>query len=420
MKVKKQKIPQIGMRTLKSALGVFLGFVIYYLRGKQGTPFYTALSVLWCMRPYMKDSKQMAFQRAIGTFIGGAYGLIMIMFEKHIFEPTDFLRYCAIAIMIIPIIHTTIILNKKNASYFACVVFLSIVVNHLTDENPYLFVMNRVLDTLIGIFLALAINMFRLPQKYNRDTLFVSGMDETLLSLQETITPYSQVHLNRMLDEGAKFTVATMRTTATLIENLQGIRIQLPVIAMDGAVLFDMKQKKYIHKIEMDYNEVQKLVKLLQEQNIHVFQNVILEDSWMIYYDEFHNEAEVAIYEKLRISPYRNYIKTKVPEGQKILYLMSIDRTEKVSKIYKLLQQLGFHKNYKIVTYESTDYPGFSYLKIYHKDATRSNMIADLANRIDAKEIVTFGSIDGKSDIIIKDSDNNEMVKILRKLFVKK
>lgn len=414
------KVPPIGMRTVKSALGVFLGFVIYYLRGKQGAPFYTALSVIWCMRPYMKDSKQMAFQRTIGTLIGGAYGLIMIMFEKHIFEPTEFLRYCAISIMIIPIIHTTILINKKNASYFACVVFLSIVVNHITDENPYLFVINRVLDTMIGIILALVINMFHLPRRHNRDTLFVSGMDDTLLSMQQTITPYSQVQLNRMLDEGAKFTVATMRTTATLVENLQGIRIQLPVIAMDGAVLFDMKEKKYVHKFEMDYYEIQELLVFLKEQGLHVFKNVIIEDSWMIYYNEFHNDAEVSIYEKLRVSPYRNYLKTEVPEGHNLLYLMCIDQSEKINEIFDLLQNSSFYRNYKIISYASTDYPGYSYLKIYHKDATRSNMIKVLADQIAAKDIVTFGSFDGESNIIIKNSDNNEMVKTLYKLFVKK
>ena len=408
------------MRTLKSALGVFLGFVIYYLRGKQGAPFYTALSVIWCMRPYMKDSKQMAFQRTIGTLIGGAYGLIMIMFEKHVFEPTQFLRYCAIAIMIIPVIHTTILINKKNASYFACVVFLSIVVNHITDENPYLFVINRVLDTLIGIILALLINMVHLPRKYNKETLFVSGMDDTLLSMQQTITPYSQIQLNRMLDEGAKFTVATMRTTATLVENLQGIRIQLPVIAMDGAVLFDMKEKKYVHKFEMDYYEIQELLALLKEKDLHVFKNVIIEDSWMIYYNEFHNDAEASIYQKLRVSPYRNYLKTEVPEGHNLLYLMCIDQSEKISEVFKLLQNSGFDRNYKIISYASTDYPGYSYLKIYHKDATRSNMIKVLADKIAAKDIVTFGSIGGKSNIIIKNSDNNEMVKTLHKLFVNK
>ena len=47
MKSKSIALPPIGMRIIKSAVGVLLGFVIYFLRGRQGTPFYTALSVLW-------------------------------------------------------------------------------------------------------------------------------------------------------------------------------------------------------------------------------------------------------------------------------------------------------------------------------------------------------------------------------------
>ena len=52
------------------------------------------------------------------------------------------------------ILYTTVLLKKKNASYFSTVVFLSIVVNHIGDQNPLLFVFNRVLDTMIGIVLA--------------------------------------------------------------------------------------------------------------------------------------------------------------------------------------------------------------------------------------------------------------------------
>lgn len=52
------------------------------------------------------------------------------------------------------ILYTTVLL-KKNASYFSTVVFLSIVVNHIGDQNPLLFVFNRVLDTMIGIVLAM-------------------------------------------------------------------------------------------------------------------------------------------------------------------------------------------------------------------------------------------------------------------------
>ena len=48
--------------------------------------------------------------------------------------------------------------NEKNTSYFACVVYLSIAVNHVTDVDPFLFVLNRCFDTVIGIAVGLFVN----------------------------------------------------------------------------------------------------------------------------------------------------------------------------------------------------------------------------------------------------------------------
>lgn len=55
--------------------------------------------------------------------------------------------------MIVVVLYTTVVMKKKQASYFSCVLFLSIVVNYITDVNPYLFVWDRFLDTLIGILI---------------------------------------------------------------------------------------------------------------------------------------------------------------------------------------------------------------------------------------------------------------------------
>ena len=149
MKSKKVALPAVGMRIMKSAIGVFLVFVIYLLRGRRGTPFYSALSVLWCMQPDMGEARNKAFQRTVGTMIGAVFGLMMILIEYYLLKGRyEWLNYLLISLLIIPVIYTTILINKKNASYFSCVVFLSIAVNHLLDANPYLFVVNRVVDTL--------------------------------------------------------------------------------------------------------------------------------------------------------------------------------------------------------------------------------------------------------------------------------
>ena len=52
----------------------------------------------------------------IGTMIGAFYGLIMILLEYY-FLPFDseFIRYLIISILIIPVIYTTVVINKKNS-----------------------------------------------------------------------------------------------------------------------------------------------------------------------------------------------------------------------------------------------------------------------------------------------------------------
>ena len=418
MKPKQLRIPGVGMRMIKSAFGVFLGFVIYFLRGCHGTPFYTALSVLWCTRPYNTEAKQMALQRSIGTFIGGFYGLILILSERafmHHFP--ELLRYFVISISLIPVLYTTVLLKKKNASYFACVVFLSIVVLHLTDVNPYLFVFNRVLDTLIGIGIALVLSMIRLPRNHQTDILFVSGMDETLVPLNgETLSPYSRIELNRMLDDGAQFTISTMRTPATLVKNLQGIRLKLPVIAMDGAVLYDINDNRYLHKYELPYEDASMIISMIQNHGQHVFSNVLIDDMLAIYYTDFKNEIEEQIYTELRRSPYRNYLHKELPEGKKVIYLMAVDTSGNIQHLYCHMKKLGWTKEYKILQYPSTQYPGYSYIKIYHKDATKANMIEYLKDKIQASKVITFGSIENAYDIVIHDN-YNYVVRQLKRLY---
>ena len=84
--------------------------------------------------------------------------------------------YISASLVIIPVIYTTVVMNKRNASFFSCVVFLSIALTHSFDDDPYLFVLDRVVDTLIGIIIGVAVNDFRLPVRPDESTLYISGI----------------------------------------------------------------------------------------------------------------------------------------------------------------------------------------------------------------------------------------------------
>ena len=410
-------VPHIGMRIIKSALGVLICFAIYFLRDKQGAPFYSALAVLWCIQNQTKNTVGNALQRTVGTGIGAVYGLVYILIKQKVPLLDDsFLHYCIISLALIPIIYTTVVIKQKKASYFSCVVFLSIVVNHLMDENPYLFVVNRSLDTLIGIFVGLVLNSLSIHGEYDMDTLFIADVDRAMDDLPTGITPYSQIMIKNMLEKGMQLTFMTLRTPAGFLEGMPDIKPKLPIIAMDGAILYDIKENRYpkVHVISAEH--ACKIENFIRSREFNIFTTIILEDVLIIYYDELKNAAEKDIYRKLHKSPYRNYLNKGRPKDHPVVYMMCIDKTDRIKQLVKEIKESEIYDELKILTYHSDDYKGYSYIKIYNKNASVQNMTDYLKNMTGAKNTLTFSDNNrNRTDYCYTDCE--QIVRKLHRLF---
>lgn len=417
------KLPIPGQRIVRSTIAVALCFVIYYLRGKRGIPFYSALAVLQCMQPYHMSMKEMAKKRTTGTFVGAFWGLvvILILLALNGNRPggieESFTKYMLISLFTGIVLYSTVVLDCKKSSYFSCVVFLSITVMHITDESPILFVMNRVLDTLIGIGLAIIVNSAHLPRRKHNEILFVSGIDDTILNSGSRLTSYNKVELNRLIENGANFTISTIRTPASVREALEGVNLKLPIIAMDGAVLYDMEENSFLMKYQMSESQADKMSTFLDGMGVTYFTNTVVDDLLVIYYQDLKNEAEQGIYERHRKSPYRNYVKVEHPICSNVVYFLVIEKKEKTEQIYQQLMEQDWVSDFRIVLADSMNYPGYAHIKIYHKQATREHMLQNLEALVDIEKTVTFGSIEGKYDVFIANSDRNIMVKELKKRY---
>lgn len=389
--MKKLSLPPIGNRIIKSALGVLVCSCVYFLRGREGIPFYSMLAVLWCIQPYTDRTLKMAVQRITGTLTGAMFGLITIVLEIYVIPIYNtLLGYAVVALMIIPVIYSTVLMNRKNASYFSCVVFLSITVIHITDSNPFIFVMNRVLDTFIGIAVGVVINSLHLPRRHIKDTLFAADLDVILPPESEELTPYSRVEINRMLKDGLKFTVMTMRTPAAVTEILGDIKLNLPVIVMNGSALYDTRNNSYVKVFPVPNESCAEIRSIAKAYGVNIFTNALCDDTLIIYYDSLNNEAERSIYNTLKKSPLRNYINRLPREGDRIIYFMMIDKSEKISAVYNAVSSKLCEK-LKIITYPSVDYPGYSYIKIYNKNSGKQNMIEILCREYNIEKSVTVG-----------------------------
>lgn len=421
MNTKKVKhLPTIGLRIVKSAAAVFLCYFVNFLRADRGIVFYSQLAALWCMQDYVKETRQNAYQRMIGTVIGALFGLVTLIMVPAFLKiplPEKVVQSIVVTLMIVLILYTTVLLNKKQASYFSCVVFLSIVVNHVSDANPYLFVWNRFLDTMIGIAIGVAVNSFHFLRNRNKDILYISGLDDTLLAENNTLSGFSRVELNRMIDDGALFTISTMRTPASIMESLKDIRLKLPVIAMDGAVLYDIGEKRYVRAYIISHNRSQAVIDFLQDQGMRWFANVIIDDMLVIYYQETDNKIYNELIETLRRSPYRNYVRRELPPEEAVVYFMLIDKKNRIESVYREMKSRGLTENLKVLKYDSKDYPGYAYIKIYNHNATKQNMIDYLKETLQVNQVVTFGSLEGKYTYTILPGNEDQVIKIMKRSY---
>lgn len=418
-KTRRWNLPPIGLRIVKSAIGVFLCYVVSIFR-PDGIVFYSQLAVLWCIVPYASNSLKMGVQRTIGTLIGAFFGTLLLLGQQYLFAggiERELLQGLLIAVFVIPVIYVTVLFNRQDTAFFSCSVFLSIVVGHGMDSDPYLYVLDRILDTMIGVALGVALNALRLPRKKHKEILFISDLDDTLVAVNDSLTPYSKVELNRLLDDGVKLVMSTMRTPGSMIEVLSDIRLNMPVIAMDGAALYDIQDKSFSKVYVMSPGMANQLLSFIQQENRHAFITNIVEDMVVINYGDFQNEAEQKIFQSFRRSPYRNFVKRKLLPEDVPVYFMLIDKTERQQEFYDKLTAQEFAGRLKILFYPSTDYPGYSYIKIYNKNASIENMAHYLKETYDVERVITIGSKKDRCDVLVDKNDHNRMVKELRRLY---
>ncbi len=151
---------KVGGRTIKTVVAVFLCLVAGTIR-KSDTVFYAAIAAVLCVQRTSKNSFREAFNGEVATVIGGIWGMLVLLFERNVWcSPYEVLRYLLLSVLLIPIIKFSILIKREKGTFLMCVVFLCITVTHGNDESPLSFGVARILDTTIGIMIALIINQF--------------------------------------------------------------------------------------------------------------------------------------------------------------------------------------------------------------------------------------------------------------------
>ncbi|MBC8059981.1 MAG: aromatic acid exporter family protein [Clostridiaceae bacterium] len=149
----------MGMRNIKTALAVIICVLISRIL-KLEYSFYAAIAAIISMENTVINSFRAGKNRMLGTLIGAGIGFLCASIV-----PGNAIL-CGIGVVIV--IYICNLLKWEKSISIACIVFMAIMVN-LNGKNPFVYSMNRILDTFIGITVAVLVNYFIFPPNYAND-----------------------------------------------------------------------------------------------------------------------------------------------------------------------------------------------------------------------------------------------------------
>lgn len=413
----KHHLPRIGLRIAKSAIAAGLSIFIYYLLGFDGMPFFIVLAAIQCMQNYSRDIKMVVLDNISGLFIGAVCALVIIWLQYMLPVSTglnSMWNALFIALGVGTSLYTAVILNKGSIAQFTAVIFLCIVGVHVENESPFLYVAQRLVETLAGVAIGTLINITHLPRKKNLDTIFAVSMDEVLHSEISHLPDYSKVEINRILDEGINLTLMTRHSAASLREAGAGIEFRMPVILMDGAAIFDPNDDRYLETVELEHEDAVRMQKVLQEFDLSVYISTVINNSMLIYYEHILPDSR-EMFDRLRRSPYRNYLHRALPEGMNAINLTAIGSKDKIDHAYSQLLERDFHHRYKIIRYDFEEKCPYAYMRVISKEADRHRSLEKLMELVGFEHCLSFGSDPDVYDVCIRANEGESILKALRR-----
>lgn len=146
---------KIGARIIKTALAVVLCIMIDSFI-KNGSGFLAGVAAIITMQSTFKDSFRKGGHRILGTFFGAILGGVFALISQG--------NILLIALGIIILIYSFKLLKWDTGIVISCVVFL-IIMTEKGNTDILLYSFFRLIDTTLGIVIALLVNYFIKPPK---------------------------------------------------------------------------------------------------------------------------------------------------------------------------------------------------------------------------------------------------------------
>ena len=227
-----------------------------------------------------------------------------------------------------------------------------------------------------------------------REMLYISDLDGTLLQDNGTLPKTDIDRLNRLIDLGLNFTIATARNYDSVKPILSGLNLKLPVILFNGVYLTDFHSGHNVLESNFIPRKIfHHLLELALPQKIDPFIYTYGGNVHRVYYRDAHNLGSQAYVASLNSDPRLKKVEQyDIPEDERISGFLLIDKEEILKPVFQSLKQ-SFPDEINVYFAEDVSMRGFYWLQSFHQDANKGRMVKQLVNHLHwpLEKTVVFG-----------------------------
>lgn len=228
-------------------------------------------------------------------------------------------------------------------------------------------------------------------------TLYVSDLDGTLLTSDVQVSEESTNILNRLIDDGLLFTVATARSVASVRPILKEINLNLPVILMNGVFVHDLKKGKALFSAGIQKADAEKIIKLTEKYDGHPFFFCKNKDELLVYFTDLPLREQRDYYNERNNLTDKRFCKVdalKVHENDIPVYFSFLDTKERLLPLYDEIIKTD---NISCVFYKDSYTEQLWFLEVFSRDASKPHGVEMIKEMTGAERVVVFG--DNLNDI---------------------
>lgn len=227
-------------------------------------------------------------------------------------------------------------------------------------------------------------------------TLYITDLDGTFLNSKAELSANSERIISQAIKSGANFSIATARTFATVNKMFRSVDLKIPIVLMNGVMIYEPSNKKIILCHSIDNYSIAKVFEIYLKHNIYPLVYRYKEDYLEIEYYSTDNPYQMKYVGKRTDAAGKRFIYSEsftTEDKSEVIYIVTLDKYETLLPLYNDIKEL---KGISCVFYRD-NYTDCYFLEIFAENVSKASSLLEVKRLIGAEKVICFG--DNLNDI---------------------